>query len=242
MIETLSTLPKVLRVSKFLSATETAALRQLAATQEMKDIVKQGPPGCEDSDTGCDVFRNETITWLAPTFGHWTVVPPYTPEPLIAGINRRAAALMRLDKRLMEGMLITQSKWSQHHWAHVDFHNAMQTEDPYDAGFYEDEMINKFATLTVFLNDASTGDFKSGGEMQFPIAGSYPPDAQKGCPPSMGAHSASSPSFHTDGLRSLYRITAFLEPWVWQGSPAETRIPFRGSVQRARRLLAQESG
>ena len=73
VIETLSTVPKVLRVREFLSATESAALRQLAAAQEMKDIVKQGPPGCEDSDTGCDVFRNETTTWLAPTFGHWTV-------------------------------------------------------------------------------------------------------------------------------------------------------------------------
>lgn len=191
MIETLSTVPKVLRVRKFLSPTETAALRQLAAKQEMKDIVKQGPPGCEDSDTGCDVFRNETITWLAPTFGHWTVVPPYAPEPLIAGINRRAAALMKLDKKMMEGMLVTQSKASQHHWPHADFHNAMQTEDPYDVGFYEDETINKFATLTTFLNDPSTdggkGGFKSGGEMQFPMAGSYPPDAQKGCPPNMGA-------------------------------------------------------
>jgi hypothetical protein len=118
---------------------------------------------------------------------------------------------MRLDKRLVEGMLITQSKGSQHHWAHADFHNAMQTEDPYDAGFYEDETINKFATLTAFLNDASAGEFKSGGEMQFPMAGSYPPDAQKGCPPNTGARSAPSPCFHA-WLCTLFRDHRTLRP------------------------------
>lgn len=189
VVETLSLQPKVLRVKNFLSATETAAIRQLSAKNEMKEMLKQGPPGCEDLDTGCDVFRNESITWLSPTFGHWTVLPPFAPEPLIAGINRRAAELTRIDKAQMEGMLITQSKRSQHYWAHGDFHTAMHTEDPYDTGFYEDETINKFATLTTFLNDPTTDDgsgFTSGGEMQFPLAGSYAPDAEKGCPPNVG--------------------------------------------------------
>ena len=137
-VETLSLQPKVLRVRNFISRAEAAALRRMGEDAELEERLMQGPPGCEDSPAGCDVFRNETASWLAPSFGHWSVLPPYGPEPLLAGVRRRLSTLLRIDPALMEATTISRMQAGNHHWSHHDFHTAMVTQDPLDLGYFDD--------------------------------------------------------------------------------------------------------
>ena len=189
-VETLSLQPKVLRVRNFISRAEAAALRRMGEDAELEERLMQGPPGCEDSPAGCDVFRNETASWLAPSFGHWSVLPPYGPEPLLAGVRRRLSTLLRIDPALMEATTISRMQAGNHHWSHHDFHTAMVTQDPLDLGYFDDvrrespcafaqhlrliaivaqETINRFVSANIFLNDPSSNDFSSGGELNFPV-------------------------------------------------------------------------
>ena len=137
-VETLSLQPKVLRVRNFISRAEAAALRRMGEDAELEERLMQGPPGCEDSPAGCDVFRNETASWLAPSFGHWSVLPPYGAEPLLAGVRRRLSTLLRIDPALMEATTISRMQAGNHHWSHHDFHTAMVTQDPLDLGYFDD--------------------------------------------------------------------------------------------------------
>ena len=95
-----------------------------------------------------------------------------------------------IDPALMEATTISRMQAGNHHWSHHDFHTAMVTQDPLDLGYFDDvrrespcafaqhlrliasvaqETINRFVSANIFLNDPSSNDFSSGGELNFPV-------------------------------------------------------------------------